>query len=100
MIYLLQNEDVLIDVLNCIQFEINHKHLKRDELLCLILDKGICIAKQLRMHDIIDLLIRHDDTIKKYFKTHTREEFIDILQDEDVLIDVLNCIQYEIAGDR
>ena len=97
-INLLRDEDALINVLYNIQYEIDHEHLKRDELMYMVIDKGICIAeKNLGMNDIMNSLIRCDIAIDEYFKTFTREEFIDLLRDEDELINALDDIQYEIA---
>ena len=98
LIHLLQEEYALLHVLYDIQFKINHEHLKRYELLHLVLDKIISYAKERMMNDIVHKIINQDVEIDNYFKTHTREEFIDLLQYEDVLIDELYDIQYEISG--
>ena len=98
LINLLCDKDMLINVLDDIQHEINN--VKRDDLLHLVLDKSIRCAEDIGMHDVLDLLIRYDITIKRHFIKHTREEFIDLLQDDDELIDELHNIPHEIARGR
>ena len=94
LINLLCDKDMLINVLDDIKRELNN--VERDELLCLVIDEGIYVAKDFGMLDIIDSLIKHDNRIKKHFKTFTKQGLINLLYNKDAMSDELYNIQIKI----
>ena len=74
------------------------KTLDKDELMHIILFKSINIAKKREMHDVVkrmgacNIVFGYDRVIQNYFKTLTRDNLINILQDNDEMVNMINNI--------
>ena len=74
------------------------KTLDEDELMCLIFFKSINIAKKREMHDVVkrmaacNIVFGYDKAFRAHLKRYTKEELINILQDDDETVNVINNI--------
>ena len=74
------------------------KKLKRIEILILVLDKLYFHAKETGSSDVMRRMMRYDIIIDRDFRSYTRENLIDLLQDKDEQQRIVHSIQDRIVA--